>query len=120
MNGYCEVEINGKKVGFKFNRYCVEQVPFIKGNMSITNNVTAIIYCGMLGNCYAKQIEPVMTFEEMSDWIDEQAIKGEIEVIKMIFDCYNDSLIVKGSSENRQNGTADDDTKKKIMEPAPL
>jgi|SRR5215471_9249276 len=116
-NLFIEIEIAGKKIGLKFNMYAFEQSLLLKGQNSNISKMTGIIYAAMLGNAYAKQIEPEATFEEISDFVDANMITQDKDgVLARITDALTDSPILKYLNEKAAglNGNADDDIKKKI------
>jgi hypothetical protein len=56
----------------KFNNYAIEQLTAVKGaGGGFYGFTTAIVWGGYLGYCFAQQIDPVLTFEEITDWVDE-------------------------------------------------
>jgi hypothetical protein len=60
------------ELGIKFNNYAIEQLTAVKGNTGgYYGFVTAIVWGGYLGHCFDKQIEPELSFGEVSDWVDE-------------------------------------------------
>lgn len=70
-----QLEINGKVVGTKFNNYAAEHFVSVKGNGSSYHFLIAAIWSSYLGWCFVRQkdvnwVEPVLTFEEISDWVD--------------------------------------------------
>lgn len=70
----------------KFNNYAIEQITNVKRNTdSIFANITAVVWGGYLGYCFAQQIEPAYTFEQVSDWVDE-GDEGAIEAIAKQFE----------------------------------
>ena len=116
-NGYCEITVGGKKVGLKFNMYAIELFSEIKGRSTTIKNLTTIVYAGMLGNCYAKQTEPELSFEDISDWVDEQMInQDETGELATVSECFQASNVLKATIEKASNGAADEETKKKMVE----
>ena len=67
-----ELTVNGKTLGVKFNNYAIEQLANVKGtNRSLYANATAMVWVGYLGWCYVRQIDEELTFEEVSDFVDQ-------------------------------------------------
>jgi hypothetical protein len=117
-SGYTEIVINNITVGIKFNMYGFERMQEIKGNIASGSRYAAsLIYGGMLGNCYAKQIEPPdISFEEISDYVDMLAATGDPDsILSKLNDIFNSSEFIKALNE-RQNGISDEELKKKIVE----
>jgi hypothetical protein len=113
-NGYTEITINGRKAGLKFNMYAIEQFETIKGRNGNIKNFTTIIWAGILGNAYVKQIEPEFTFEEVCDWLDEQHANGDAEgEVKRISDVFVNCRVMQ-----KKNNEPDEEAKKKLMEMA--
>lgn len=116
-NGYCEITVNGKTIGLKFNMYAIERYNEIKG-IGGAKHAVAMVYGGMLGNCFVKQIEPEISFEEIVDWVDEDFIKNGLDgEMKRISECFNESIIIKAQIEKiKSNGEGDEELKKKVAE----
>jgi hypothetical protein len=115
-NGYVEIMIQGKRIGLKFNMYAFEQYETIKGKAGNIKNFTTVIWIGYLGNCYAKQIEPDLTFEQISDWVDESMANNEQEQLTRISEVFLNSQVLKGLISQGGNGDPDQELKKKITE----
>lgn len=74
------IEIKGKQVGLKFNRYAIEELGRMpafqkiaadkKAGLNTTGFSMALIFCAYKGWCFLKEIEPELTLEDVSDWID--------------------------------------------------
>jgi len=79
MNGYIQVEINGKKVGLKFNMYAAENLNSIKGNPTSGANIIRMVWAGIIGNAFIKQIEPEVSFEEVADWAEILMLKDDAD-----------------------------------------
>lgn len=110
MNGYIQIEVNGKNVGLKFNMYALEQFQSIKGNNTLTKYIATVIYAGVLGNAYVKQIEPELTFEEVNDFYEEQFMAGDPNgVLDKISSTFIESQAYKFYSKAKE----EDDSKKK-------
>jgi hypothetical protein len=115
-NGYTEITINGRKAGLKFNMYAIEQFETIKGRNGNIKNFTTIIYAGILGNAYVKQVEPQFTFEEVCDWLDEQLLNGDANgELKHLMEVFANSRAIKKGDDNNE---PDEEAKKKLMEMA--
>lgn len=120
MNGYCQIEIAGRKVGLKFNMYAIEQMESIKGNTGTIKNFTSVIWAGLLGNAYAKQTEPDLTFEQVNDWVDEQLLSndegGQLGRISETF--AGAQVIQKLQARVKGNGEVEsEELKKKVILP---
>ncbi len=121
-NGYTTIEISGRKVGLKFNMYAIEQFEQVKGRAGNIKNFTTIIWAGLLGNAYVKQIEPELTFEDISDWVDEQILMGdESGELNRISEVFLNSQVLQATIKKAQsNGDIESEVlKKKIVTQAP-
>ncbi len=121
-NGYTTIEIAGRKVGLKFNMYAIEQFETIKGRDGNIKNFTTIIWAGLLGNAYVKQIEPEFTFEDINDWVDEQILQGdESGELNRISEVFLNSQVLQGTIKKAQsNGDIESDVlKKKVVTDLP-
>jgi hypothetical protein len=79
---YIQIELGGKLRGLKFNMYALEEYTkrianaldrAIKKNSTDISQATlvyACVYSGLIGNCYAKEIDQDFTFEDVTDWVD--------------------------------------------------
>lgn len=72
MSNYVQIELGGEKRGLKFNQGAhVEIQQLIEGQKNPVFVSYAVIYGGLIGNCFAKRIEPDFTFEQVCDWSDK-------------------------------------------------
>ncbi len=68
---YVQIEIGGKLRGLKFNK--MAQL-YIEQNINPGNVISgayALVYAGLIANCYVKKEEPDFTFEDACDWADQ-------------------------------------------------
>jgi hypothetical protein len=117
-NGYTEITINGRKAGLKFNMYAIEQFETIKGRNGNIKNFTTIIYAGILGNAYVKQVEPQFTFEEVSDWVEELVLNGDTEgELNRVSEIFTNSQVLRTLIDKaNKNGEPAEEQKKTIAE----
>lgn len=88
---YVQVELGGKLRGLKFNQGAHAEIQAMyKVGMKAIQVSYIVVYGGLLGNCFVKQIEPDFTFEEVCDWCD----KLTVEQANAITDAYTGSLPV--------------------------
>ena len=86
------IEISGKKVGLKFNRFCIEamgKMPFFQNfvktgkkdvaGINTFGFATCLIYQAYRGWCFVKQMDEELTLEDVSDWVDLSLTNPEIE-----------------------------------------
>lgn len=116
MNGYIQVEINEKKVGLKFNMYAAENFTEVKGSLGNRANIVRMVWAGITGNAFVKQQEPVVSFEEVADWVEMLSLKGDDEdIIVKITETFLEAEPIKAllnkASENKEDG----DAKKKTV-----
>src|SRR3954467_9280312 len=118
-NGYTEITINGRKAGLKFNMYAIEQFETIKGRNGNIKNFTTIIYAGILGNAYVKQIEPQFTFEEVSDWVEDLVLNGDTDgELNRVSEIFTNSQVLKTLIDRtNKNGEPAEGQKKMMVEP---
>ena len=102
MNGYCQINMNGQVKGLKFNLHAVYtlQKLFPKKTEDPTNTlfVAQLIYAGLCGNRYIKSVgaDPVCeeTFEEVSDWVDENIVNKKVDAFAEIFKAFASSKAI--------------------------
>jgi hypothetical protein len=102
--------------------YAIEQFEQVKGRAGNIKNFTTIIWAGLLGNAYVKQIEPELTFEDISDWVDEQILMGdESGELNRISEVFLNSQVLQATIKKAQsNGDIESEVlKKKIVTQAP-
>lgn len=94
MDGQTTVIINGKTVGVKFTIYGIQEMEKIKGVSSLSSNILALVWGGIVGNAFAKQIDTEVNFEEVSDWLEGlQLSGGASEEIAKINTAFETSLV---------------------------
>jgi hypothetical protein len=72
---YIQVEIGGKPRGLKFNQMAVlTMTQYLDYNNMAATYGYALVYSGLLANCYVKREEPDFTFEQACDWADEISV----------------------------------------------
>lgn len=103
-NGYIQADILGRKRGLKFGMLAVQQISLesqkigkILGASVDLALVPVIVYWGLYNNCYIKREEPDFTFEEVCDFVDENVSTPEI--FTQIIECFYNSRIIKGNTE---------------------
>ena len=103
-NGYIQMDVLGRRRGLKFGMLAAQQIMLQahKLNATLGNSidlalVPAIIYWGLWNNCYNKQEDPDFTFEQVSEWVDDNMDKAEMfgDVVK----CFYESKVVASSLE---------------------
>lgn len=68
---YIQIEIGGKLRGLKFNKMAQLELESRIKPGNLISGVYALIYAGLIANCYVKNEEPDFTFEDACDWTDE-------------------------------------------------
>lgn len=113
MNGYIQIDLNGKSVGLKYTTYTFE----ILGKRLIDKGVDPnslsglleTIYAGYLGNCFVKDVRPEISYEEFADWMEDVAMDeskhGVIKEISNVIEqskAYKATLPVKESEDEKK------------------
>jgi hypothetical protein len=107
MNGYIQIELAGAPVGLKFaypaikwfmeatvkNRdaYFVETE---NGETMTDYGMAKLVHCAYKNNCLLKEVEPVITFEQFTEWVTAQIEAGG-ETLANVLTAYADSAISK-------------------------
>lgn len=72
---YIQVTIGGKPRGLKFNQMAVlTMTQYLDYNNMAATYGYALVYSGLIANCYVKREEPDFTFEQVCDWADELTV----------------------------------------------
>ena len=94
---YIQINLGGKQRGLKFNQMAVvtmtQYLDF--GNVAATYGY-ALVYAGLLSNCYVKREEADFKFEEVCDWVDEMSSEELINVR----DCFETTQAFKNLIPN--------------------
>lgn len=91
-DGLINIEIGGKHRTLKFNMRAIETFSEIKnGGNGTLSAAASMIYSGLIGYYYAKQVEPDFTFEDVNDWVEELIYDGKEEIISKIDKCFGES-----------------------------
>lgn len=108
MNGYCQIEFKDKVRGVKFGMLAVQQIMLAasKLNAELNNEIDIalipeVIYWGLY-NCSINKREIIdYTFEDVSDFVDENI--NNVELFTQIMVCFFDSKIIKMAIPKDEN-----------------
>jgi len=108
MNGYIQADILGRTRGLKFGMLAVQQIGMemqklgkVFGDNSIDlAAVPVIIYWGLFNNCYIKREDPDFTFEDVSDFVDENI--NTPEIFTPILKAFYDSKFIQPTTPSNQ------------------
>lgn len=64
------ITIAGKELGIRFNNHAIEKLIGVKGNMTNSAWVISIVWGGICGYEFAKQIDEQITFEDVIHYVD--------------------------------------------------
>ena len=86
MNGYAELTILGRKRGLKFGTLAFERLGAAldiieqSGEYYTTKFTADLVYAGLVNNCYRKNEQPDFTYQDVFDFVDDNA--NDPEVVK--------------------------------------
>lgn len=117
-NGYIQVEILGRKRGVKFGMIAVQQITLEAQKLGKVLGVSldfamvpVIVYWGLYNNCYVKREEPDFTFEDVSDFVDENLT--DTKIFEDIVTCFYQSKLIAGQPVGEQSEKKSTTLKKK-------
>ena len=101
-NGYIQIDILGKMRGLKFGMIAVQQITqeaqklgkYLGPSVDFAM-VAVIVYWGMYNNCHVKRVDPDFTFEDVSDYVDENIT--ETQKFQDVVQCFYQSKLVAGN-----------------------
>lgn len=107
MNGYTQIEINGQQVGLKFAYPAIKwfmeaaagsDLYFIEGDSGgfTVEGLAKLIQCSYKNNCLLKEVEPVLTYEDFFNWVEQgqETETGQADLIR-VTDVYAQSTVMK-------------------------
>ena len=107
-NGYIQVEILGRKRGVKFGMIAVQQITLEAQKLGKVLGVSldfamvpVIVYWGLYNNCYVKREDPDFTFEDVSDFVDENL--SDTKIFEDIVTCFYQSKLIAGQPVGDQS-----------------
>jgi hypothetical protein len=117
-NGYIQVNILGKMRGVKFGMIAVQQITLEAQKLGKVLGVSidfamvpVIVYWGLYNNCYVKREEPDFTFEDVSDFVDENLT--DTKIFEDIVTCFYQSKLIAGQPVGDQSEKKNTTLKKK-------
>jgi hypothetical protein len=107
---YTKVLLGGKERGLKFNNLAI-LIMNEKTNKEFQGLTVgyAMVYGGLIGNCYVKGEEADFTFEDVVTWVDAMSLEDS----QKISDAFMESEIFKKSEAFKE--TAEKQAKKKTL-----
>ena len=107
-NGYIQVNILGKMRGIKFGMIAVQQITLEAQKLGKVLGVSldfamvpVIVYWGLYNNCYVKREDPDFTFEDVSDFVDENL--SDTKIFEDIVTCFYQSKLIAGQPVGDQS-----------------
>lgn len=107
MNGYIQIELAGCPVGLKFAYPAIKwfmeataknrDVYFVetdKGETMTDYGMAKLAHSAYRNNCLLKDTDPVLTFEQFTEWVTEQ-IEASGEILAQVLTTYAESAISK-------------------------
>lgn len=115
MKNYLQIEVNGQKVGLKFvyesikafsiasadkekeAKYWIKnETDGVENSSFTTAGFAKLIQCSYEANCFVKEVEPTLTYEDFYDFVEEaQETEEGIKLIGLISQTYSDSTYMK-------------------------
>lgn len=98
MNGYIQIEINGKPVELKFTMWALEEMNRLKELHadSALWNIVAMIYGGYLNSCRRKNVKPELIIQDIDFFVDDcfESDEGK-KLLADVTNCFNESDVIK-------------------------
>lgn len=88
------MQIKGQEVGIHFNKYAMNQYLKVKGVIDVEDSKIsasatvfpyAVTWAGYQGWCFVKQVEPSLVFEDIVEWVDDEANEDKVVEISKAF-----------------------------------
>lgn len=112
---YIKINLGGVERGLKFNIYGIEKMTEKMRGSSLMAFAYAMVWGGLQGNSYAKELEPDYTFDQVIDWVDEMGEeKNQVieDVTKVLMSTQGYKDLIKIGAEVLSN----EGDKKKVTE----
>lgn len=95
-DGLITLQLGGKERTLKFNMRALETLSEVKlaGDLGLSS-VAVVVYAGLIGWHYVKQVKPDFTFEDVSEWVEEITLSGDTQILSDINDCFSNSRAFK-------------------------
>ena len=97
--GYIQADVLGRRRGLKFGMLAAQRIMLEAQKLNAQLGaeidlvlVPVIIYWGLFNNCYNKREDPDFTFEDVSEWVDENI--GQVDLFADIVKCFYESKLV--------------------------
>lgn len=113
---YIQLQIGGKQRGLKFNQMAIITMTKYMDfdNLAATYGY-ALVYAGLIANCYVKREEADFTFEQVCDWVETIDPAKLIE----IRDVFESTQSFKTLQEAQKSDEPQTKKKQKNIKPKP-
>jgi len=102
---YIQLELGGKARGLKFNQMAViTMTNYLDFNNLAATYGYALIYAGLVANCYVKREEPDFTFEQVCDWV-ETLTPEQLTEVRAVFESTQTFKTLQESQEPKEEMT---------------
>jgi hypothetical protein len=117
VNNYLKIAIDGKEVGLKFGFAQVKEFAiamaanlavYFDGDTISPIGIAKLIHTAHRNDCLLKEVEPVVTFEQISNWVDSSS--GDEKKTKVLTDVvmkWQESEYTKSWLDNIKKKTAE-------------
>ena len=103
---YIQMTIGDKPRGLKFNQMAVmTMTTYLDYNNLAATYGYALVYSGLVANCYVKREEPDFDFEKVCDWVEQMSMEDLLKVKE----CFESTQTYKTLIASQ----VEDETKKK-------
>lgn len=107
---YIQLELGGKARGLKFNQMAViTMTNYMDFNNLAATYGYALVYAGLVANCYVKREEPDFNFEQVCDWVEALSPDDLMKVR----DCFESTQTFKTMQANAEPSEPKEEMTKK-------
>ncbi len=102
---YIQLELGGKARGLKFNQMAViTMTNYLDFDNLAATYGYALVYAGLVANCYVKREEPDFTFEQVCDWV-ETLTPEQLTQVRTVFESTQTFKTLQENAEPKEEMT---------------
>ena len=111
MSTLTHVQVNGQTIGLRFGMQCAREfivasiekrdIFFTKDENEYSNltevAISKLIHCAYRNDCSVKDVIPVLTLEDVCNWVEEKILSESLEEIQDILNAWGESQATQKS-----------------------